>query len=77
MEQRALTVRVHDEGEGTLWAEVLELPGCFATGVTEQELQEAVVEAIGLYLSSDLGEVEWGDRADIDAVEDRRFLIHG
>lgn len=44
-----LTVVVHEE-RGTLWAEVPELPGCFATGRTLSELSEALAEAIGLYL---------------------------
>ena len=43
-------VRVHDE-DGSLWAEVLDLPGCFASGDTEDELREALDEAISLYLS--------------------------
>jgi predicted RNase H-like HicB family nuclease len=48
-ERSEFTVRVHDEGdENGLWAEVVELPGCFASGDTEAELREAVVEAIEL-----------------------------
>jgi predicted RNase H-like HicB family nuclease len=39
------TIRVHVEG-GTLWAEVAELPGCFAMGDTPGELAEALAEAI-------------------------------
>ena len=42
------TVAVHQE-DGTLWAEVEELPGCFATGRDLAELEEALVEAITLY----------------------------
>ena len=42
------TVAVHQEGD-TLWAEVEELPGCFATGRDLAELEEALVEAITLY----------------------------
>ena len=42
------TVAVHQEGD-TLWAEVEELPGCFATGRDLDELEEALVEAITLY----------------------------
>jgi predicted RNase H-like HicB family nuclease len=34
-----------------LWAEVLELPGCFASGQDMDELWEALTEAISLYLS--------------------------
>lgn len=44
-------VHVHEDDDG-LWAEVEELPGCFASGDTLEELQESLVEAIGLYLSS-------------------------
>ena len=44
-----LTVRVREEGEG-YWAEIPELPGCFASGRTLNELREALGEAIGLYL---------------------------
>jgi hypothetical protein len=44
-----LTVEVHDEG-GVLWGQVVELPGCFATGEDLDELAE-VGEAIALYQS--------------------------
>ncbi len=43
-----LTVEVHDE-DGILWGRVVELPGCFATGETLDELAEALGEAIALY----------------------------
>jgi predicted RNase H-like HicB family nuclease len=43
-----LTVEVHDE-DGVLWGQVVELPGCFATGETLDELTEALGEAIVLY----------------------------
>jgi predicted RNase H-like HicB family nuclease len=45
------TVRVHSEPGEELWAEVLELPGVFATGADMEELRQALTEAIGLYLS--------------------------
>ncbi len=44
-----LTVIVHQE-RGSFWAEVSELPGCFASGRTLDELVEALAEAVGLYL---------------------------
>jgi predicted RNase H-like HicB family nuclease len=44
------TARVHQEPDGTYWAEVLELPGCFASGFTMDELLEALREAIAMYL---------------------------
>jgi predicted RNase H-like HicB family nuclease len=43
-----LTVEVHDE-DGVLWGRVVELPGCFATGETLDELMEGLGEAIALY----------------------------
>lgn len=44
-----LTVVVHQEG-GSFWSEVSELPGCFASGRTLDQLGEALAEAVGLYL---------------------------
>jgi predicted RNase H-like HicB family nuclease len=43
-----LTVRVHEE-DGSYWAEVVELPGCFASGETLDELRVALGEAIKLH----------------------------
>ncbi|HJU01907.1 MAG TPA: type II toxin-antitoxin system HicB family antitoxin [Actinomycetes bacterium] len=43
-----LTVEVNEEN-GALWGRVLELPGCFATGDTLDELMEALGESIALY----------------------------
>ena len=41
----------HDEPSGSaLWAEVAELPGCFATGQDRDELEEALSEAVEMYL---------------------------
>ena len=51
MAEELYTVRVHHESGEQLWAEVLELPGCFAAGVDMQELRAALTEAISLYLS--------------------------
>jgi hypothetical protein len=36
-----LTVEVHEE-DGVLWGQVVELPGCFATGDDLDELTEAL-----------------------------------
>ena len=44
------TVKVHGE-PGELWAEVVELPGCFASGIDLDELHEALAEALILYLA--------------------------
>ena len=46
-EERTYTVRIHNQGDEGLWAEVEELPGCFASGLGEDELAEALEEAIG------------------------------
>jgi hypothetical protein len=45
-----LTVEIHEE-DGVLWGQVVELPGCFATGDDLDELAEALGEAIFLYQS--------------------------
>jgi predicted RNase H-like HicB family nuclease len=44
-----LTVEVRQERPG-YWARVVELPGCFASGRSLEELSDALEEAIGLYL---------------------------
>lgn len=48
---KTFTLDVHHEDDGSYWAEVVELPGCFASGFSLDELYEGVAEAIGLYLS--------------------------
>ena len=55
MQQLALHVDVHRE-DGSYWAEVRELPGCFASGDTVAELIESVEEAVALYLAPSEGE---------------------
>ena len=52
-----LTVVVHQDREG-FWSEVPELPGCFASGRTLGELEEALTEAVGLYLGDDPVQVD-------------------
>lgn len=47
-----LTIHVHrDDGDSELWADIDELPGCFASGRDMNELREALNEAVSLYLS--------------------------
>jgi predicted RNase H-like HicB family nuclease len=41
---------VKEEDDGTLWAQVEELPGCFASGRDADELTEALAEAIQMCL---------------------------
>jgi predicted RNase H-like HicB family nuclease len=52
------TATITEEADGTYWAEVKELPGCFASGHDFEELKEALVEAIQMCLPEgiDLGE---------------------
>jgi predicted RNase H-like HicB family nuclease len=45
-----LAVDIHYE-DGTYWAQVRELPGCFASGDSIPELIEAIEESVLLYLS--------------------------
>jgi predicted RNase H-like HicB family nuclease len=55
MQHLALHVDVHRE-DGSYWAQVRELPGCFASGDTVAELIESVEEAVALYLAPPEGE---------------------
>ena len=43
------SARTRRAPNGTLWAEVVTLPGCFASGRDERELRAALAEAIALY----------------------------
>ncbi len=52
-----LTVVVHQE-RGSFWSEIPELPGCFASGRTLDELGDALAEAVGLYLWDLPGELQ-------------------
>ena len=49
---RTYTVLVHEEEEGGYWAEVEELPGCFASGETLDELEQDVKAAIEQHLAA-------------------------
>jgi predicted RNase H-like HicB family nuclease len=66
-----LTVHVHHDGDHDLWADVEELPGCFASGRDLDELREALDESVSLYLSDPGHEV----RVELDVVE-QQALIH-
>jgi predicted RNase H-like HicB family nuclease len=44
-----LTLEIRQEG-ADYWSQIRELPGCFASGRTLDELREALGESIGLYL---------------------------
>jgi len=73
MAAREYRVLVHEEG-GAYWAEVDDLPGCFASGHDLEELREAVVEAITLYLA---GNQTTGARATSATahVDEMRVLV--
>ena len=58
-----LTAHVHLE-DGSYWAEVEELPGCFASGETLDELMAGLSEAIALCLES-------GERGGSGATPER------
>lgn len=47
-----LTARIHIE-DGSYWADISELPGCFASGDTLDELFDSLQEGIGLYLADE------------------------
>jgi len=76
-EERTYTVRVHNQGDEGLWAEVEELPGCFASGLDEDELAEALAEAIGLYLSTPEHrvQVQLTHGRQMESVRQERVLV--
>lgn len=47
-----VTAKIHREG-GAYWANVEELPGCFASGHTLDELFESLREGVSLHLTGD------------------------
>lgn len=57
-----LTANIHFE-DRSYWADVPELPGCFATGDTLDELFASLQEGIELYLGGD------GDRPSVSAKD--------
>ncbi|MFJ4551502.1 type II toxin-antitoxin system HicB family antitoxin [Streptomyces sp. NPDC088817] len=74
-------VRIHDEGDDGLWAEVVELPGCFASGEDMEELEEALTEAISQYLSAPGSPIslQLNRREPIsgERVEEQKYLVCG
>ena len=46
------TAQIHLE-DGSYWADIPELPGCFASGDTLDELFESLQESVALYLADD------------------------
>jgi predicted RNase H-like HicB family nuclease len=71
------TVRIHDEGPDGLWADVEELPGCFASGDNHEELMESLKESVALYLSApgspcEVSRLEMGPNQQ---VEERKLRL--
>ncbi len=62
-----LTARIHCE-DGSYWADVVELPGCFASGETFDELVEELGEAIAFCLEDNDSPVTAGG-AGIEVAE--------
>ncbi len=74
--RQVYTVRIHRPPGQDLWAEVEELPGCFASGGDMDELREALSEAISLYLSEPGRDVhvELYDEPGSESVTEQRLL---
>lgn len=69
------TVRVHEDSDGSWWAKVDELPGCFASGFNQDDLAESLREAIELYLSTPDNPVSVRPTAVRERVETRSFEL--
>lgn len=54
---KTYTIVVHEE-DNFLWAECLEIEGCFAQAKTIDEIKEFMKEAIQLYLENNINEYE-------------------
>ena len=67
-------LEIHLE-DGWYWAQVTEMPGCFASGRDLEDLQESLAEAIGMYLSSESVKVTV-DEIEIEGL-DPRAVVHG
>ncbi|HEX4746966.1 MAG TPA: type II toxin-antitoxin system HicB family antitoxin [Gaiellaceae bacterium] len=74
MAEREFRVLVHEE-DGAYWAEVDGLPGCFASGSDLDELRDAVVEAISVYLAEGHGSTPPPSGAAAARVGEMRVLV--
>jgi predicted RNase H-like HicB family nuclease len=67
MAEKTTTVQfhvcVHAEDDGSFWSEIEELPGCFASGFSLEEVQEATFDAMQLWLPDGirLGLPKWSE----------------
>jgi len=52
---------ISEDTDGSYWSVVKELPGCFASGFSIEEVQEATFDAIQLWLPEgiSLGDPRW------------------
>jgi predicted RNase H-like HicB family nuclease len=72
------TVAVHEDEDGSLWAQVEEWPGVFASGRDLDELWEALDEAITLYMADgdvapeELAKVQEPDEEPLATLDERR-----
>lgn len=73
MAEHEYRVLVHEE-DGGYWAEVDGLAGCFASGRDLDELREAVVEAISLYLEDEMSSAT-STRSATAHVDEMRVLV--
>jgi predicted RNase H-like HicB family nuclease len=69
------TVRIHQEEGQQPWAEVVELPRCFASGEDMAELRENLANAIGMYLSTTNTRVSVHLEDAPDSVTEHRILV--
>jgi predicted RNase H-like HicB family nuclease len=66
----SVTVHIHRAEDDSLWADVEELPGVFATGDNMDELREDLDGAVSAYLSEPGHEVS----VQLDVTEERALL---
>jgi predicted RNase H-like HicB family nuclease len=54
-------VTISEDSDGSYWAKVDELPGCFASGLSLDEIKESTFDAIQLWLPEgiELGDLHW------------------
>jgi predicted RNase H-like HicB family nuclease len=73
---RKYTVLVHEAEKGGYWAEVEEMPGCFASGDSLDELEADVKDAIETYIAAckEMGQPVPEGRETNDS-SDRRWEI--
>lgn len=72
--KQELTVQIHLE-DGSYWAQVVEYPGCFATGDTLDELAESLRESLSLVLGREVGGVDLGEEPENPTVRERQLVF--